>query len=173
MERQRREFEAGERRWRALEAWRTSRDAVLVYFLPLDAGDGEPADDDRLDRRAALAPGRRLEELDAAGLEELLASGTPLTETERRFRAPDGRPWLAQSVGPVWAEDGVAGGLTGVLFSSLAGDVRRERGPGEHVGRASRERLAGWWRSTVQTADDDAEVEGPGEDAAADAPSRG
>lgn len=156
-----------------MEAWRSSRDTVLVYFLPLEAGDGDPTEDDRLDRRAALAPGRRLEELDPAVLEELLEAGTPLTETERRFRAPDGRPWLAQSVGPVWAEGGVAGGLTGVLFSSLEGDVRRERGPGEHVGSASEDRLATWWRSAVEAGADDPGAGGHDGGSGDDAPAGG
>lgn len=130
---------------------------MLVHFLPLDGEDGAPADDDRIDRRAGLERGRRLADLEPDELDELLASGTPLTDTERRFRAPDGRPWLAQSVGPVWAEGGVAAGMTGVLFSSLAGEVRRVRGPGDHVGRASDGELAGWWR--------DAAGAGPGDEA--------
>lgn len=149
MERERRQFEAGGRRWRAVEAWRSSKGSSLVYFLPLARGSDRPAGDDRLDRRAGLEPGRRLAELPAAELERLLEDGTGLTGTERRFRAPDGRPWLAQSVGPVWAEGGVAEGLTGVLFTSLAGEVRRARGAGEHVGEADEERLADWWRTAV------------------------
>lgn len=149
MERQRREFEARERRWRAVEAWRSSTGSVLVHLLPLAPDSDGPAGDDRLDRRAGLEPGRRLAELDDEELPGLLERGTPLTATERRFRAPDGRPWLAQSVGPVWAEGGVAEGLTGVLFSSLAGDVRRVRAAGGHVGEADAERLASWWHDAL------------------------
>lgn len=148
MERASRELEDGERRWRAVEAWRASSGSVLLYFLPLRE-DGEVAPDDRLDRRAAPEPDRRLPDLDPAELEDLLAGATPLTETERRFRAPDGEPWLAQSVGPVWAEEDVAGGATGVLFTALAGEARRVRGKGGHVGEASAERLTGWWRRAV------------------------
>lgn len=162
MERQRRELETEGRRWRAVEAWRSTSGSVLVHFLPL-GDDGEPAADDRLDRRAGLEKGRRLDELEDGELEERLAAGTPLTPTERRFRAPDGRAWLAQSVGPVWAEDGVAEGLTGVLFSALEGEPRRARGPGDHVGEASRERLTGWWRAAVEP-DDDGDVDGAGDD---------
>ncbi len=149
MERQRREFEAEGRPWRAVEAWRSRRGTALVYFLPLAGPEGEPAEDDRLDRRAGLEAGRRLGELEDGELEDLLGSGTPLTGTERRFRGPDDRPWLAQSVGPVWADEDVARGLTGVRFTALAGGERRVRGPGGHVGRASDERLAAWWREAT------------------------
>lgn len=162
MERQRREFEGDERRWRAVEAWRSAEGSVLVHLLPLEGPEGTPADDDRLDRRAGLERGRRLADLDGEELEELRASATPLTGTERRFRAPDGRPWLAQSVGPVWAEGDVASGLTGVLFSALAGEVRRVRGAGGHVGRASDERLVAWWRRAVEGQEGDGAEPGDG-----------
>lgn len=152
MTRTTREMEAGGRRWRAVEAWRGPAGWSLVYFLPrgdgAEAGDGVVSDDGA-DRRAALGPGRTLSELDPDDLRELWEAGTGLTGTERRFRAPDGRWWLAQSVGPVWAEDGVAGGLTGVLFTRLEGPQRRVEGDGEHVGDAAAEELAGWWRAAV------------------------
>jgi len=149
MERQTRELEIGDRRWRAVEAWRGSSGHALVYFLPL--ADGVEAGDDRLDRRASLPSGSSLDDVTPEELRELWDRGTGLTETERRFRAPDGRLWLAQSQGPVWAEGGVASGLTGVRFTSLEGERERLSGDGEHAGRASPEELTGWWRGAASS----------------------
>lgn len=154
MERHSRELEIEDRRWRAVEAWRGASGHALVYFLPL--ADGEEVGEDRVDRRASLPPGSSLEELTAAELRELWDRGTGLTETERRFRAPDGRLWLAQSQGPVWAEGGVAGGLTGVTFTSLEGERERRTGDGDHAGRASGEDLAGWWRGAAASGEEEA-----------------
>lgn len=153
MERRTRVLETGGGPWRAVEAWRGASGHALAYFLPLakpdDSGDPVVVEDDDADRRAALEPGRTLEELSGEVLAELRESGTGLTGTERRFRAPDGRLWLAQSVGPVWAEGGVAAGLTGVLFTSLEGKPERGRGDGEHVGEAGDDELARWWRDAL------------------------
>lgn len=158
MERESRTFDDEEGRWRAVEAWQTSSGSVLLYFLSLGE-DGEPVDDDRRDRRAALEAGRRLADLEEAEMAELRAGGTRLTGTERRFRAPDGRPWLAQSAGPVWADGGVATGTTGVLFTALTGEVRRARTAGGHVCEAPAERVAAWWRDA--TAQDGTEGSAP------------
>lgn len=124
-------FEADGRRWWGIEAWRGSADHGLCYFLPLDDGSVHP--DDRTDRRAVLQPGERLGGLPEERLRELVAEAVPLTDTERRFRDAEGRLWLVQSVGPVWAEGGVAEGLTGVLFTSLEGPLERRARPGGRV----------------------------------------
>lgn len=139
MERDAKVLEAGGRRWRAVEAWRAEGGTGLLYFLPLEE-DGRVAEDDRRDRRAALASGETVAELGEDELRERLERATPLTVTERRFLAPDGRPWLAQSVGPVWAED-VASGLTGLLFTALEGRSERVRSGGGHAGEMSASEL--------------------------------
>lgn len=123
--------EAEGRAWRAMEAWRGRGGHGLCYFLALD--DGTPMAEDRADRRAALEPGERLLALPDERLVALLEESVPLTDTERRFADPDGRIWLAQNIGPVWAEGGVASGLTGVLFTSLEGPLERGSRPSGHV----------------------------------------
>ena len=147
MERATKSVESEEGRWRAVEAWRGRGGVGLVYFLALE-GDAVAAGDDA-DRRASLAPGERLEDLEEGALGQRLERGTALTETERRFRGPDGDLWLAQSVGPVWAEGGVAGGLTGVVFTALEGEPRRLSGDGGHVGEMSDAELAAAWRAAA------------------------
>ena len=136
-----------EGRWRAVEAWRGRGGVGLLYFLALDGEDVAPADD--ADRRASLSPGERLEELGEDRLRGRLEEGTALTVTERRFRAPDGAVWLAQSVGPVWAGDGVAGGLTGIVFTALEDEPRRLSGDGGHVGDMADAELAAAWRAAA------------------------
>lgn len=153
MSRGERVLEAEGRRWRAMEAWRAESGPGLVYFLPLDEG-AEVEEGDREDRRAALEPGETVQGLEEEALRERLGRATALTGTERRFRAPDGRLWLAQSVGPVWA-DAVASGLTGVLFTALEGPAERASAAGGHAGEMSDGELAERWRRAV---------EGPGED---------
>lgn len=148
MDREEREVTADGARWRALVARRGPSGHALVYFLPL-VGEG-PADDDRRDRRAGLSPGRELSGLDEEEVRDALAGGTELTATERRFRAPDGRLWLAQSVGPVWADDGVAEGLTGLVFTSLEGPPERLAAEGGHAGRMSESELSGRWRRAAR-----------------------
>lgn len=145
MSREEREFTVDERRWRGVVARRGPSGHALVYLLPL--ADGAVEDDDRRDRRAGLEPGRALSDLGDGELGALLAEGTPLTETESRFRAPDGRLWLAQSVGPVWSDEGVAEALTGLVFTSLEGRPERLRADGGHAGDLSRSGLSGRWRS--------------------------
>lgn len=157
------ELEADGRRWRCVEAWRAQHGPGLLYFLPLEE-DGEVAGDDREDRRAALAADETLDALGSDELRERLERGTPLTVTERRFRAPDGRAWLAQSVGPVWADD-VASGLTGLLFTALEGPQLRERTGGGHVGEMSASELARRWRRAVEGPEeegDDVDAAAPG-----------
>lgn len=154
MERGARVLEADGRAWRAVEAWRAESGAGLVYFLPLAERGEEVLDDDRADRRAALEPGETVEGLEEGALRERLGRATPLTVTERRFRAPDGRPWLAQSVGPVWAED-VASGLTGLLFTALDGPSSRIRSGGGHAGEMSEAELEARWRRAVEGDADD------------------
>lgn len=146
-------MEAEGRRWRAVEAWRAESGLGLVYFLPLD-GTGGVEEGDREDRRAALEPGETVQGLEEEALRERLGGATALTETERRFRAPDGRVWLAQSVGPVWA-DGVASGLTGLLFTALEGPTERAIVGGGHVGEMSDGELAERWRRAVEGSGED------------------
>lgn len=148
--------EAG--RYRAVEAWRSSDGHGLCYFLPLEPEGSAVAPDDRGDRRAALDPSEALDSLTSGELTALLEEAVPLTPTERRFRAPDGRLWLGQSEGPVWAEGGgAAEGLTGVLFTSLEGAARRGRSDGGHVGRMSEEELREAWTRAFDTDDGGAE----------------
>lgn len=134
-----RTLEARGRRWLALEAWRFGSGDGLLYFVPLR--DGEPSSDDREDRRALLEAGRELAELEAGELEDLLAGAVPLTRTERRLADREGRLWLAQSEGPVWAEGEVAAGLTGLVFTPLTGAWERRRGPGDGLAGLSEEDL--------------------------------
>lgn len=160
MERAERVLEGADRRWRAVEAWRSGSGRGLVYFLPLEASGEEAAPDDREDRRAALEPGETLDELTEPALRERLGAATPLTDTERRFRAPDGRLWLVQSVGPVWADD-VASGLTGLLFTALEGADRRAETAGGHVGRMDAAELERRWRRAVEGPAEEREEAGP------------
>lgn len=171
MARGERVLEADGRSWRVVEAWRAESGPGLVYFLPLE-DDGEVVGrDDREDRRAALEPEETVEGLSARELSERLSRATPLTVTERRFRAPDGRSWLAQSVGPVWSE-GTASGLTGLLFTALEGPAARFRAGGGHVGEMAEGELERRWRRAVdEVGDDEGEADGASEtpDAASDA----
>ena len=126
----------------AFDAWSGSGGLVLCYFVALD---GEViASTDRDDRRAALEPDEELADLSEERLAELLVAGVPLTGTERRFETPDGGCWLAQNIGPVWAE-GVAAGLTGVLFTDLAGSAERRRVAGGPIAAMSGDDLLGLW----------------------------
>lgn len=161
-ERSSRVVESGEGPFRALVAWRgRASDRALLYFLALDADAPDP--DDRRDRRAPLGPGREPGDLSEEDLLELLAEAAPLTGTERRFRAPDGRLWLAQSIGPVWADEEPAEGSTGLLFTSLEGASERLRAPGAHAGALEEAELADLWRRAG------ADLEEDGGDGEADA----
>lgn len=155
-ERSRRVVEGEEATFRAVVAWRgRASDRALLYFVALDGDDPDP--DDRRDRRALLEPGRDLADLSDGDLRERVEEGAPLTETERRFRAPDGRLWLAQSIGPVWAEEDPAEGSTGLLLTSLEGAHERLRAPGSHGGEPMGEdELADQWRRAGADGGDDA-----------------
>lgn len=146
-------LETAEGMFRAVEAWRATSGHGLCYFLPLGPEDSAVVPDDRRDRRAALAPEEELDLLTAAELTERFAEAVPLTVTERRFRAPDGRLWLGQSEGPVWADEGTAEGAVGTLFTSLEGTPRRGRGGGGHVGRMSEEELRDAWMDAFDAGD--------------------
>lgn len=122
----------------ARDAWGAQSGMALCYFFALN---GEAASlGDRGDRRAALEPGESLAEISEARLAELLNGAAPLTETERRFETSRGDHWLAQNIGPVWAE-GVAAGLTGILFTALDGSGERLRTSGGPIVELARERL--------------------------------
>lgn len=140
MKRTSREIETEEGPFRAVEAWRSPRGEGLCYLVRLTEPGGEPAEDDRGDRRALLRPGEELPSVEGERLEELISEATPLTETERRFSA-GGELWLAQNVGPVWAEGGVAEASVGILFTSLEGDLRRGRSGGGHVAEMTLDEL--------------------------------
>lgn len=127
--------------WRASVVWRASDGSGLCYFRPAEEADPAPGD-----RRARLSAGRTLGEMAEDAVVELLEEAAPLTATERRFRAPDGREWLAQNVGPVWAEEEAAEGATGILFTALDGSAERVRTGGGHVGRMTDGELGDAWR---------------------------
>lgn len=148
-------------RWRALTAWRGRGDVGLLYFLRLE--DGAPSERADEDRRASLEPGERLADLGDDELRRRLSDGTPLTATERRFRGPDGELWLAQSVGPVWAEGDVAAGLTGVVFTALEGEPRRLVGDGVHVGEVDEVALAERWRTAAEGDGGEGDASGAGD----------
>jgi hypothetical protein len=95
-----------------IEAWRTSRGTRLVLVFPGPV-------------RFALEPGLDLDSLDRVVLGGLLGAAVGLTATEAAFRAPDGRRWLAQAVGPVWAGSAGAEGVVATRFTSLDGPFER------------------------------------------------
>ena len=130
--------------WRATVVWRAQDGSGLCYFR---AEEGEARGEEGAgDRRARLPADRSLGDLNEEELGELLSVAASLTATERRFVAPDGRDWLAQNIGPVWAEEEAAEGATGVLFTALDGAPDRARTGGGHVGRMSEDRLEAAWR---------------------------
>lgn len=140
-----RRFRADGIPWRATVAWRAEDGSGLCYFRAAEEG-ADHAEEGTGDRRARLSANRSLGDLTEEELEELLAGAAPLTATERRFAAPDGREWLAQNIGPVWAEEEAAEGATGVLFTALDGALDRARTGGGHVDRMSDDRLEAAWR---------------------------
>lgn len=143
MERFDAEIETPEGGRRVSVAWRGGESGYgVLYFFPSD-----PAVTDRLDRRALLLPEAVPEELEADRLLAIYEAGRPLTETERRFTASDGRQWLAQSQGPVWAGRASAEGGTGVILTSLEGAPESISASGGHVGEMSDEALVSLWRT--------------------------
>jgi len=138
--RETRRVETRDRAWLVSEAWRGQSGWGVAYFVAL--GSEAALEDDRHDRRALLEPGAGIADLEDADLGRRLEDAAGLTSTERRFRAPGGRLWLAQSRGPVWAEGGVAAGLTGLLFTSLEGPLERIEAPDGRAGDLDGEALA-------------------------------
>ncbi len=148
------EIVIGGETYRACVAWRGRETGYgLLYFHPVTEAAG-----DREDRRALLAPSEGSGELTDTRLRELFEAARPLTVTERRFTAGDGRRWLAQNRGPVWAERSAAEGHTGVVFSSLEDELQRVSSAGRHVVEMSDDELGELLRATHAGAD-----EGPGE----------
>lgn len=136
-----REFEHDGVRWRALEGWRSRAGHTLCYFVVLQ--EGKPSAADSLDRRASIAPGESLVGQSEEQLLELLGSAAPLTVTERRVTDPDGAIWLIQNSGPVWAEGGLAAGLSGMVLTRLGNELQRFERPGDHLADLSEEALIG------------------------------
>jgi hypothetical protein len=136
-----REFQHDGVRWRALEGWRSRAGHTLCYFVVLQ--EEKPSAADSLDRRASLAPGQSLVGQSEEQVVELLGSAAPLTATERRVTDPEGAIWLIQNSGPVWAEGGLAGGLTGIVLTRLGSELRRIERPGHHLADLSEEELTG------------------------------
>jgi hypothetical protein len=154
-----REFEVEGRLHRATAAWRGPETGYgILYFFSSDA-----AEVDRSDRRALLTPEVSLRDMAESSLLTLYDAGRPLTETERRFAAADGRQWLAQSRGPVWAGRSGAEGGSGILFTSLEGEPETLRAAGGHVGEVSDEELSALWRGAAHEAAAEASAKGPDE----------
>jgi hypothetical protein len=154
-----RELEVEGRLHRATAAWRGPETGYgILYFFSSDAAEG-----DRSDRRALLTPEVSLRDMGKSSLLTLYDAGRPLTETERRFAAADGRQWLAQSRGPVWAGRSGAEGGSGILFTSLEGEPESLRAAGGHVGEVSDEELSALWRGAAQQAATDASAKEPDE----------
>lgn len=100
--------------WTLYDAGRASSGLGLGYFV---------CDDSRMeDRRAVLPAGLVLPDLDDEAFRALWEAGRGLTPTERRVVDGSGAIWLAQSVGPVWAEGGVAAGTVGVRLRCISAD---------------------------------------------------
>ena len=100
--------------WTLFDAGRASSGIGLGYFAAgQDAG---------RDRRVELDPGTDVSALDDDAVAELWARGYGLTVTERRFTDDEGVIWLAQSVGPVWADGGVAAGIIGTRLRCISHD---------------------------------------------------
>jgi hypothetical protein len=107
-----REVTFGDQSLVLIDASRSPTGLGLAYFLAPDRAD---------DRRAVLEPGVELGGLGEEAVAELWSGAASLTETERRFRGPDGHAWLAQSTGPVWGE-GAAAGITGLRLVCLTAE---------------------------------------------------
>ena len=98
--------------WTLYEAARAPSGLGLGYFV---------CDDPEVeDRRTALPAGLALSHLDDEAFRELWEAGRPLTPTERRVVDADGAIWLAQSMGPVWAEGGSAANTVGLRLRCIS-----------------------------------------------------
>ena len=98
--------------WTLYDAARAPSGLGLGYFV---CDDPEVAD-----RRAALPAGLALSDLDDEAFRALWEAGRPLTATERRVVDGSGAVWLAQGMGPVWAEGGSAAGTTGLRLRCIS-----------------------------------------------------
>ncbi len=100
--------------WTLHDAGRAPSGLGLGYFV---CDDAEVAD-----RRTALPAGLGVPDLDDEAFGALWEAGRELTCTERRIVDPHGMVWLAQSVGPVWAEGGTAAGTLGVRLRCVSAE---------------------------------------------------
>lgn len=98
--------------WTMYEAARAPSGLRLGYFVCDDP--------DVADRRTALPAGLALSDLDDEAFRELWEAGRPLTPTERRVVDGNGAIWLAQSMGPVWAEGGSAADTVGLRLRCIS-----------------------------------------------------
>ena len=98
--------------WTLYDAARAPSGLGLGYFV---CDDPEVAD-----RRAALPARLALADLDDDAFRALWEAGRPLTSTERRVVDGSGAIWLAQGMGPVWAEGGSAAGTTGLRLRCIS-----------------------------------------------------
>ncbi len=98
--------------WTVYEAARARSGLGLGYFV---CDDPEVAD-----RRTALPAGLALSDLDDEAFHALWEAGRPLTPTERRVVDGNGAIWLAQSMGPVWAEGGRAADAVGLRLCCIS-----------------------------------------------------
>ena len=100
--------------WTLYDVGRAPSGLGLGYFV---------SDDSAMeDRRAALPAGLVPADLDDETFRALWEAGRGLTSTERRVVDGSGTIWLAQSVGPVWAEGGSAAGTVGVRLRCVSAD---------------------------------------------------
>lgn len=98
--------------WTLYEAARAPSGLGLGYFVC----DGPQM----ADRRTALPAGLALADLDDEAFRALWEAGRPLTPTERRVVDGSGAIWLAQSMGPVWAEGGSAADTVGLRLCCIS-----------------------------------------------------
>jgi len=98
--------------WTLYDAARAPSGLGLGYFV---------CDDPKMaDRRTTLPAGLAVADLDDEAFRALWEAGRPLTPTERRVVDGSGAIWLAQSMGPVWAEGGSAADTVGVRLCCIS-----------------------------------------------------
>ncbi len=102
--------------WQLFDAWRATSRLGLGYFIREDRAPG--------DRKVELRPGESVSDLDDAGFEELWGRAHELTPSERRVVDEEGAVWLAQGMGPVWAEGGAAANAIGFRLRCISADRR-------------------------------------------------
>jgi hypothetical protein len=141
-----RELEVSGSLFRVVAVWRGEESGYgILYFFKARADDGST------DRRALLMPDTEPDRLDDSRLMELFEGGRALTDTEKRFTAPDGRQWLAQNRGPVWAGR-AAEGHSGIRFTSLEGERETIIAAAGHLGEMPTAELEARWREASQAA---------------------